>query len=201
MGKEAPSTIPTKVAWPSFMRGDAREVLARLSDSDPLRLCEASARRLREIWILLDPDRVFHRALAVCAEAAPCEPAPPDLAAWARAKVDTAIEQLVRRDREAEQAHPDQLEEEEMNFPLLTESLMLEPELVRRTSVAFNLLDPLPRRCFFELLIEGREVPEVIEAGPWDEDGLFVALQTALAAVRLDVSPDPKDDPGEETKP
>jgi len=200
MGKEEPSSTATKVAWPSFLRGTASEVLARLGESDPLRLCEGSARRLRESWILLDPDRVHHRAIAVCAEAAPREEAPRDLAAWARAKIDVAIEQLVRRDRENEQAHPDQLEEEEMNFPLLTESLMLEPELVRRVCVAFNQLEPLPRRAFFELLIEGRELPEVLEAGPWDEDGLHQALQTALATVSLDVSPESKDDPAEETK-
>ena len=109
-----------------------------------------------------------------------------DLARWARGKIDLAIEQLVCRDREAERDHPERLSDEELDFPLLTECLMLEPELVRSTSVAFNALDPLPRRAFFELMIEGREVPECIESGSWDEDGLYQAIQTAMTAFGLD---------------
>jgi hypothetical protein len=194
--KEGPRT--PEPAWPSFLRGrDASEILAHLSQGDPLRLQEASARRLREVWILLEPDRVFHRALAVCAKAASMERPPANLAAWALSNLDLAIEELVVLDRETEQAHPDVVSEEERVFPLLTDSLMLDPELVRFTTVSFNALDALPRRAFFQLLIEGREVPEVIEAGPWDEDGLYEAIQKALATVGLDVPPTAPDDPEE----
>ena len=195
--KEA-SRKPEPACWPSFLRGaDASEILAHLNEGDPLRLQEASARRLREVWILLEPERVFLRALAVCAKAASKERPPADLAAWARDKIDLAIEELVHRDREAERADPELVSDEEKAFPLLTDSLMLDPELVRSASVTFNALDALPRRAFFELLIEGREVAEVIESGPWDEDGLYVAIQTALATVGLDVPPELPDDPGQ----
>lgn len=187
---------PRPAHWPSFLRGaDANEILSRLSAGDPLRLQEAAARRLREVWFLLEPERVYHRALAVCAKAASKEDPPADLAIWLRSKLDLAIDQLVQKDHEAEHAHPELVAEDEMVFPLLTDSLMLDPELVRSTSVSFNALDPLPRRAFFELLIEGRAVGEVIEAGPWDEDGLYDAIQTALATMKLDVQPDPPDDP------
>jgi hypothetical protein len=162
---------------------------------------EASARRLREVWVLLDPDRVCQRALAVCAKAASDEAPPADLGAWARAKIDVAIEQLVYADSEAERVHPELLSEHDKAFPLLTDSLMVDPERVRSTSVAFNSLDALPRRAFFELLIEGREVGEVIEAGPWDEDGLYEAIQTALATVDLDVRSGTADDPPTEKGP
>ena len=184
--------------WPSFLRGeDASEVLARLSNGDPLRLQEASARRLREVWFLIEPERLFHRALALCANGASKEDPPANLEEWVRAKIDLGIEQLVRADYEAEQAHPELVSEEEKVFPLLTDSLMLDPELVRFASVLFNALDPLPRRAFFELLIEGRDVGEVIEAGPWDEDGLYRAIQTALATFNLDVPSGAADDPPE----
>jgi hypothetical protein len=80
--KEA-SPRPEPVLWPSYLRGgDANEILARLSEGDPLRLQEASARRLREVWFLLEPERVYHRALAVCAKAASKEAPPADLGAW-----------------------------------------------------------------------------------------------------------------------
>jgi hypothetical protein len=193
-GKEA-SRGPDRPLWPSFLRGDdAQEIHARLSQGDALRLLENSTRRLREVWFLLDPERVYNRALGVCAKAASREDPPEDLGAWARVKIDLAIEQLVREDLEEERAHPEFVSEEVKAFPLLTDSLMLDPELVRTASVAFNSLEPLPRRAFFELLIEGREVGEVIESGPWDEDGLYQAIQTALATVGLDVPPEPVDD-------
>jgi hypothetical protein len=108
--------------------------LARLSNSDPLRLAETSARRLREVWILLEPDRVCRRAFAVCAEATQAEEPPDDLAAWTLGKVDLAIEQLVRADREAERARPEHLSRDDMDFPLLTDCLFQEPEQVRRSS-------------------------------------------------------------------
>jgi hypothetical protein len=194
--KEAPRK-PEPAHWPSFLRGaDASEILAHLSEGDPLRLQEATARRLREVWFLLEPERVYLRALAVCAKAASKEDPPQDLSAWKLAKIDLAIDELVRRDFEAERAHPEIVAEEEKVFPLLTDSLMLDPELVRFVSVLFNALDPLPRRAFFELAIEGREVAEVVEAGPWNEDGLYAAIQKALATMGLDVPPEPADDPG-----
>jgi hypothetical protein len=202
MGAEGADRGSGPSSWPRFLRGsDAQEILARLSEGDPLHLVEATARRLREVWILLDPERAYRRALAVCAKAASKEDPPEDLATWVRAKIDLALEQLVRQDREAERARPETLSEEEKTFPLLTESLFLDPELVRTASVAFNSLEALPRRAFFELLIEGRELAEVIEAGPWDSDGLYDAVQTALATVGLDVRPKAKDDPSEETNP
>lgn len=191
-GKEA---TPVRASWPSFLRGgDAQEIHARLSQGDPLRLLEFSARRLRELWFLLEPERVYYRALGVCADAVSREDPPDDLSAWTRAKLDLTIEQLVAADLEAELNHPECVSEEQKTFPLLTDSLFLDPELVRSASVAFNSLDALPRRAFFELLIEGREVGECIESGPWDEDGLYQAIQTALATVGLDVQPEPPDD-------
>jgi hypothetical protein len=149
-----------QAGWPSFLRGDdASHIHARMGNGDPLRLRERSARRLREVWYLLDPDRLFARAVAACAESAAHDEPPPDLDAWALEMIDRAVDQLVHADREAEHTKHSTPTDEEKDFPLLTESLMLEPEDVRRVSVAFNALDALPRRAFFELMIEGREPP------------------------------------------
>jgi hypothetical protein len=101
--------------------------------------------------------------------------------------VDLAIEQLVRADRESERTRPEHLSRDDLDFPLLTDCLVLEPERVRRCPVAFNALDPLPRRAFYELLIEGREAGLVIEAGPWDADGLYKAIHEARAVFDLDM--------------
>lgn len=185
--EDSPSSSAPR-SRPSFLRGEsAGAILAHLSQGDPLRLAERSARRLRERFVLLDPDRVLRRALAVCAEAAAHEEIEEDLEAWTLFHLDLAIDQLVHADREAEQARPGELDDEEQDFPLLTQSLSLDPACVRPASVAFNELEELPRRAFFELLIEGRPVGDVIEQGPWDEDGLYAAIQCALTPFRLDM--------------
>lgn len=192
VGKGEASLGAERAAWPSFLRGrSSAETLERLSQGDPLRLREISARRLREVWVLLDPDRVYFRALGVCADAAPNEDAPQDLSKWTHMKIDLAIEQLVRADRDAENASPGLVSGDVGEFPLLTECLMMEPGLVRPASVAFNALHTLPRRAFFELIVEGRELGDCIEQGPWDEDGLYQAIQAALATLGLDVRPPP----------
>jgi len=173
-------------AWPGFLRGETSdEIFCRLREHDPLRLREASALRLREVWYLLEPDRVFLRSLAVVAEHARLDDPPEDLAAWARAKVDVAIERLLRLDVEAERTRPEVLTDEERAFPLLTESMWIEPESVRRVTVAFNALDPLPRRAFFELAMAGKSVEEVVAVGPWDDDGLHDAIQQAIESLTL----------------
>lgn len=175
------------------------EIHARMVETDPLRLRALSARRLRERWFLLDPDRVYLRSLAVVAHAAArAEGLVPD-ECWVREQVDRAIDQLVRADLEAERAGPEVLRQEDLEFPLMTKCLMIEPELVRKLSVAFNQLEELPRRAFFELLIEARELGEVIESGPWDEDGLYEAVTTGMAAVGL--GDGKKNKPPEEVKP
>ena len=96
-----------RAAWPSFLRGEnASAISERLGQGDPLRLRERSALRLREQWVLLEPDRVFYRALGVCADAALLDEPPVDLEAWVALKIDLAIEQLVLGDRVGERAQP-----------------------------------------------------------------------------------------------
>src|SRR5262245_23957196 len=87
--KEGKSVSDKPHEWPRFLRGERpQEILEHLSEGDPLRLRERTARRLREVWILLDPDRAYYRALAVCADAVPYEDPPPDLAEWVLGKID-----------------------------------------------------------------------------------------------------------------
>src|SRR5262245_14935975 len=45
----------------------ASEVLARISNGDPLRLYPRCVQRIRERFFVLDPDRAFEHALAVVA--------------------------------------------------------------------------------------------------------------------------------------
>lgn len=185
MGGSGTSSEGPRRHWPAFLRGDdPEEIYARLlGDGDPLRLQERVAKRLREVWFLLEQDRLVTRTAVLCAKAALAEPAPDDLEAWTIARIDQAIEQLVRRDEEAERCDPQHVEESEKHFPLLTHALLRDPARVREHCVRFNALEPLARRAFFELMIEGREVVEVIEGGPWNRESLHAYVLQALATL------------------
>jgi hypothetical protein len=192
MGRDGTSSGAARRYWPAFLRGDdASEVYSRLiGDGDPLRLQERVAKRMREVWLLVEHGRLVTRTAVLCAKGAVSESAPEDLEAWAIVKIDKAIEQLVRRDEEAEQREPALVEEEEKVFPLLTHALFRDPQRVREHSVRFNALEPLARRAFFELMIEGRELMEVIEGGPWNRETLRGYVLQALAALDLPLPPE-----------
>jgi hypothetical protein len=192
MGRDGASSDAPRRYWPAFLRGDdAREVYSRLvGDGDPLRLQERVAKRMREVWFLVEHDRLVGRTAVLCAKGAVAEPAPEDLEAWTVLKIDKAIEQLVRRDEEAEAREPALVEEEEKVFPLLTQALLREPQRVREHSVRFNGLDPLARRAFYELMVEGRDVLEVIEGGPWNRETLRGYVLQALGALGFQLPPE-----------
>ena len=200
MGRDGASTDAPRRYWPAFLRGeDVREVYSRLiGDGDPLRIQERVANRMRQVWFLVEHERLVTRTAVLCAKGALAEPAPEDLEAWTVGKIDKAIDQLLRRDEEAEQREPALVEEEEKVFPLLTQALLRDPGRVREHSVRFNALEPLARRAFFELMIEGRELMEVIEGGPWNRETLRSYVLQALAALDL---PLPPERPAKESSP
>jgi hypothetical protein len=172
--------IPERRYWPNFLRGEPREIHARLLENDPLRLRERSAVRLRARWVLIEPDRAFARSAACAALGAAQEEPPAELAAWADACIDRAFEQILERDRASELAG-DPPDEEQRTFPLLTDCLLVAPERVRPVTIAFHALEDSTRRAFFELMVEGRQVLEVLQEGPWiDADQLHDQTQASL---------------------
>ncbi|MEQ1892027.1 MAG: hypothetical protein ABL998_05750 [Planctomycetota bacterium] len=171
---------PERRYWPNFLRGEPREIHARLLENDPLRLRERCAVRLRARWILIEPDRAFARSAACAALCAAQDQPPPDLEKWAIACIDKAFEQILASDRAAELAG-DPPDEEQRTFPLLTDCLMVAPERVRSVALAFQALEDPVRRAFFELLVEGREVLQVLQEGPWvDADQLHDHTHASL---------------------
>lgn len=178
--------VPERRYWPNFLRGEPQEIHARLLENDPLRLRERCAVRLRERWLLIEPDRAFARAAATVALGVGLDDPPADLERWTLERIDKALDLLLEADRQAELVG-DPPDQEQSTFPLLTDSLLVEPARVRAVALAFHALDPLSRRAFFELLIEGREVPDVLESGPWDADQLHDHVTSALRALGFDL--------------
>jgi len=185
--------------------GTPREVLARISNGDPLALRARVAQSLRERAVLLDGDRVHLRALARCARESPRLFGTRDVGAFLDASVRRAVDELVAEDLEAGRNRT--AASGTGALAELAGPLGLDPTSARDACSLLNAR-PLPeRRALFGLLIDNRSLDELArEAGTSaSEVGRRArrALDAALRAVRLDGSasvavPAPEVEPGVE---
>jgi len=162
----------------------ASDVLSRLSNGDPLKLYPLCARRIREAYFVLDPDRVFERLLALVAVGIEVEAEKCGERDWLLGRVDRAIQSILDHDREEERAGVP-AENPEEHFSLFVEALYLEPPLARLASVRLNALEERVRKGFYLLMIEGRPLEEVLEQGLGPEERLHGDILLALQAVSL----------------
>lgn len=165
-------------------RGTDREILQRLADGDPLRLEERCARRIRDRALLVDGTRVWRLACAEVARLAARDGAPraDDGAAWLTARIDTAIEEILRMDHAAERAGLAP-EEGDADFEALHQALALAWGEVRRALVAFNGLPESTRRTFLEVVIEARPLDPDGADGAGSGEKLRKELQSAVRAL------------------
>lgn len=161
----------------------AEDVLARISNGDPLRVYPLCVQRLRDTYFILDPDRVFERALSLMAVGFEVEKEC-ETDDWLVRKVDRAIERVLDGDREDERTgNPP--ENPEAHFRLFVEGFFREPLLARLASVRLNDLGEIARKSFHHLLIEGRSVDECLEMGLGPPERLQRDILTALQAIGL----------------
>jgi len=158
----AGTSRPDRVDWRRLFAGvGAREVLARLVDTDPLGLRAVVAEGLKQGSYLLDADRLHLRSLARCARAAPQYRGRPPLDAWLAQVVDDALLDILREDAEGERADVPPTTEQLAAYRELARPLGLDPERMRSVCVIFNGLPADERSSFFALLIEGCSLDEL----------------------------------------
>jgi hypothetical protein len=162
----------------------AAEVLARLSGGDPLRLYPLCARRIREGFFVLDPERVFERALAMVAVGIEIEGEACTRPEWLTHTLDRAIARTLEQDREEERAGLPP-EDPEQRFALFIEVFFLEPPLARLAAVRLNGLEERVRKAFQLLLVEGRPLEECLELGLGPPERLQADILEALEAIGL----------------
>lgn len=150
-----------------------REVLARITTNDPLRLRPAVVERLRQRYQLLDAGRVHLRCLALCAREACRYQGEPPLDEWLSARVDDAVEQILNED-------PSEGSDAGAWGPL-AEPLDLDPGDARVACSVFNNLPIEERRAFFRLVIE-REEPDRVA----NELGLALSEMLRFARSALE---------------
>ncbi|HEX6883244.1 MAG TPA: hypothetical protein VF530_07665 [Planctomycetota bacterium] len=162
----------------------AGEVLARISDGDMLRLFPRCARRIREACYVLDPERVYERALAEVAVSLEVDGERCAEEAWLSACVDRAVQSVLERDQREEHEGVPSLQPEK-HYPLFIEACQLEPGLARLASVRFNALAPRVRRGFQKLVVEGLPLAEVLALDLGPPEQLQLDILHALQAIGL----------------
>lgn len=180
------AAAPRAPRWRALFAGASpREILARIVPEDPLGMRAIVARRLQERSLLLDADRVHLRSLALCARWAPRYQGQPELADWLARLVDQAIAEVVSEEQEdarelpsdalpPERAHGDPAgdatasvrasREPEGAFETLARPLGLDARAMRAACRAFNRLPECDRGAFFDLLLRGRSLDDVVRA-------------------------------------
>lgn len=162
----------------------AAEVLARITDGDMLRLFPLCAQRIRDTFYILDPERVFERALAEVAVGIEIEGERSAEPAWLLERVDRAIQSVLERDRHEEHAGIPP-EQPLKHYPLFIQSCFVEPALARLASVRYNALDGRVRQGFQKLIVEAMPLELVLEMGLGPPDRLQLDILHALQAIGL----------------
>jgi DNA-directed RNA polymerase specialized sigma24 family protein len=161
----------------ALLFGSPREVLARISNGDPLGIRARVAACLGRERILVDADRLHLRALAHCARRAPRLRGSEGLRGFLESCVRDAAGELLREDRDPGVRHSSV----GGIFAALGEPLGLDPREAREACSAFNDCAPEDRRACLELLIEGRTIDELAK-----RDGVSVSEVARRARRALD---------------
>lgn len=177
---------PSPAAPPrlGLLAGSSPEaILAKITQGDPLRLHEMCGRRVRELSLLLDPDRLHEHSLSWIAVAATRAASGEIDSGWLTRMVDCTIERCLREDREQQHVAPGSPPADLKHYSFIHEAFGTESGLVRSAAVAFNALEQRARRGFFALLVEGKSVEECLEEGLGPREMLRDNVLQALCAL------------------
>jgi hypothetical protein len=158
-----PPRTETAPGWRSLLQGRSpKEILSRIVAGDPLRLRALCGRRLEAQALLLDADRVFLRALALTARAAPRYRGQPEIEEWLEARADEALQELLEEADEAPgcAAGP----RAPGAFETLSKPFGLDPDALRRACARFHRLPLSDRRAFFDLVLHAGSLDELAHA-------------------------------------
>lgn len=159
------------------------EVLRRLSDGDPLGVHGAAETRLIERALLLDLPRLTLRAMARAAVRAPGYLGRPELEHWIGARVDEAISDLLREDREEERRGVPPREPWDNRYAFLSEAMGVDPALARRLCILLNDLEDRPRHAFFHMVVLKKSLRRYVAEGYGPPDRVRESLRVALASL------------------
>src|SRR3954464_13835959 len=122
-------------AWPGhslLAHRSAREVLARLSDGDPLEIHARCIARIEHHARFIDVRRLHARSVARIAHAAPRYRGEPALDPWLEERIDASIEDLLNEDAEEDRSDIPASEPWDPRYAFVSDAMGIEPALARR---------------------------------------------------------------------
>jgi hypothetical protein len=179
---------------PLFATAAPRALLARLLDGDPLGLEQRARGHLEQQALLLDPERLFLRAVARAAFAGARRDDAELSGAWIDSQVERAAADLMDEDRAAERAGA-ATDPGEARYAFLADALGVVPEVARRACVVFNDLPRRVRRAWWLAVVERRPLERCVIEGLGTPQQVRADLRRAL--LTLSMLEDPGDDPGQ----
>jgi len=167
--------------WRALLSGSSpREVLARLMSGDPLSLRPCIAAVLAERLVLIEPDRVFLRAVARIARFAVRYRGQPEIDVWIRQQIEETVLELLDDDAEADEGVG---VFEDSGIGDLARPLGIESSRARAACDAFNRLTLEERSAFHALVLVGRSLDEVAAQTRRGATEIARAARRALDAV------------------
>lgn len=157
--------------------------LAAITGGDPLGLYPLAAARVRERCLVLDPDRAFDESVFNVVALSLLLERRDDFDAWLLARVDEALDNLVRRDSEALRRGALDDEQVRESGEYLAGCLGLPADEALAAATRFNRLPWRTRRAFFALLVEQRTVADCLRAELGPRDDLRERTLRALEAL------------------
>ena len=163
--------------------GDVNDIYSKISNGDPFHLEARSGHRLHVRWYILDPERVYQKAMAYVAHRAAAKEPDRGKAAWFDSCIDAAIRSILTEDREMERAGHSPGLNEDWAHEHLARMFQIPLGLARKASVQFNDLPDLDRRAFFDLIVKGIPPEEVMAMKYGTRRELRLGVLRCLEAV------------------
>ena len=182
-GSQVPEDPPPTPA--EMLRGSsAREILARISDRDPLAIGPLCEDRVRRDARLIDPRRLFHRAVARIAHgAARCNGDVGEPVAFFRDMVARAADEVVEEDAYRYLRRQPPVEPLDELTLRLVDALDVEPLLAADIRVVFNRLPNAQRFALFRVIVEGMSLDDYAAVAGVDNETASRLVKDALVAI------------------
>lgn len=165
--------------------GSAKKVLKRLIDGDPLEIGPRCQERIEESAVFVAWDRLWLRAVARVAYAAPNYRGTPPLDVFLAEWIDVAIGDLITEDREEDRKGVPVSTPWDPRYAFVSEQVGIDPALARSACIRFNDLALDVRRTYFAVALGKKTFNRWVAEGNGPPDAIRSQLKQAFEALSI----------------
>ena len=163
---EPPDETPEPFPGATLLRGTRpSQILARITDGDPLGVGPRVMQFLRKRAVLMDSARLCLRTMAHIAHDAPFYEGDPPITEWIGEVIERSVRDLMQEDAYDEATKSPLRQPTDERYDFLVNLLGIPPGKARRACVTFNALPSRDRRTFWAVCVEGKSVHRYVAEG------------------------------------